>query len=230
VPGLVTGFTAGGRPLRLAHRGDWRVAPENTLEALLAAMRVPGCDGVEFDVRMARDGVPVLLHDATLARVQHLRLGVDRLDAMDLARHGIPRLDEVLAALPGAWMDVELKGDDHGEATAAVLSGARGEDPATAVISSFEPATLLAVGDLLPEWTRWLNAEDLSRATLSVAVGLGCSAVSVPWGAITPAALGRAREAGLEVAAWTVRRRATFDRLGRLGVVACCVEAAALDG
>ena len=86
------------------------------------------------------------------------------------------------------------------------------------------------MGERLPGWTRWLNAEDLSQATLSLAVGLGARGVSVQWGAITPAALGRAGDAGLEVAAWTVRRRATFDRLARLGVVACCVEAAALDG
>jgi glycerophosphoryl diester phosphodiesterase len=230
VGGLVGGLEAGRRPLRLAHRGDWRVAPENTLEALLASMRVPGCDGVEFDVRISRDGVPVLLHDATLTRVQHVRLGVDRLDAAELAGHGIPRLDEVLAALPQAWMDIELKGDDHGETTAAVLRAARGDEPATAVISSFESPTLVAMGDRLPGWTRWLNTGDLSLATLSLAIGLGCRGVSVLWGAITPAAVGRAQDAGLEVAAWTVRRRPTFDRLGRLGVVACCVEAAALDG
>jgi glycerophosphoryl diester phosphodiesterase len=193
-------------------------------------MLVSGCDGVEFDVRLARDGVPVLLHDATLTRVQHVGLGVDRLDASELAGHAIPRLDVVLAALPRAWMDIELKGDDHGEATADVLRAARGEEPANAVISSFESATLLAMRDRLPGWTRWLNAEDLSPATLSLAAGLGCSGVSVLWGAITPAACRRATHAGLEVAAWTVRRRATFDRLGRLGVVACCVEAAALDG
>jgi glycerophosphoryl diester phosphodiesterase len=193
-------------------------------------MRVPGCDGVEFDVRLSRDGVPVLLHDATLTRVQHRRRGVDRLDAVEIAGHGIPRLDEVLAALSQAWMDIELKGDGHGEATADVLRFARGEAPGAAVISSFEPPTLMAMRDLLPAWTRWLNAEDLSPSTLSLAVGLGCRGVSVLWGAITPAALGRATDAGLEVAAWTVRRRATFDRLGRLGVVACCVEAAALDG
>jgi glycerophosphoryl diester phosphodiesterase len=230
VVGLEAGLVDERRPLRLAHRGDWRVAPENTLGALLAAMLVPGCDGVEFDVRLARDGVPVLLHDATLTRVQHVGLDVDRLDASELAGHAIPRLDVVLAALPRAWMDIELKGQDHGEATADVLRAARGEEPANAVISSFEPATLLAMRDRLPGWTRWLNAEDLSPATLSLAVGLGCSGVSVLWGAITPAACRRATHAGLEVAAWTVRRRATFDRLGGLGVVACCVEAAALDG
>jgi glycerophosphoryl diester phosphodiesterase len=230
VTGLAAGLVAGGRPLRLAHRGDRRAAPENTLEAVLAAMRIPGCDGVEFDVRLSRDGIPVLLHDATLARVQHVRQEVGGIDAAELAGHGIPRLDEVLAALPDAWMDIELKGDDHGEATAAVLRAARGDAPATAVISSFEPPTLVAMGERLSGWTRWLNAEDLAPATLSLAVGLGCRGVSVLWGAITPAAVERATDAGLGVAAWTVRRRATFDRLGRLGVVACCVEGAALDG
>ena len=44
---------------------------------------------------------------------------------------------------------------------------------------------------------------------------------------ITPALVRTANEAGLEVAAWTVRRRSTFLRLGRLGVRAVCVEAAA---
>ena len=116
---------SGGRPLRLAHRGDWRVAPENTLAAFRAAMRVPGCDGVEFDVRISRDGVPVLLHDATLSRVQHRRERVDRLTAAELGETGIPRLDAVLAALRGAWLDVELKGNDHGDATADALRSAR---------------------------------------------------------------------------------------------------------
>jgi glycerophosphoryl diester phosphodiesterase len=222
---------AGPRPLRLAHRGDWRRAPENTLEALLAALEVPACDGVEFDVRLSRDGIPVLLHDETLARVQHRAAHVRDLPAAELARHGIPELAAVLRALPArAFLDVELKGDDHGEATAAVLRAARGEAPDRGVISSFEGATLAAMADRLPGWPRWLNAGDLAPATISLAVGLGCRGVSVLWGAITPATIRAARGAGLEVAAWTVRRRATFDRLARLGVVAACVEGAALDG
>jgi glycerophosphoryl diester phosphodiesterase len=219
---------AAGRALRLAHRGDWRVAPENTLAALEAAMRVPGCDGVEFDVRLSRDGVPVLLHDDTLGRVQHVRERVDRLTADELAAHDVPRLAEVLQALPGAWMDVELKGEDHADATADVLRSARGDAPDDAVITSFDPPALVAMRDRLPGWGRWLNADELDPGTLSLAVGLDCRGVSVLWGGITPASMARAREAGLEVAAWTVRRTPTFDRMGRLGVVACCVEGAAL--
>ena len=43
-------------------------------------------------------------------------------------------------------------------------------------------------------------------------------------------AVALAAAAGLDVAAWTVRRRATFDRLAGLGIAAVCVEASALDG
>ena len=220
-----------GRPLRLAHRGDWRRAPENTLEALRGAMEIPACDGVEFDVRISSDGVPVILHDETLARVQQRPRRVDELTAADLAASGVPALAAVLAALPrGAFLDVELKGEDHGEATARVLRDGRGAAPDRAVVSSFEASSLAAMGDLLPGWPRWLNADDLSPATLSLALGLGCRGISVLWGSITPAAMRAAGAAGLEIAAWTVRRRATFERLGRLGVVAICAEGAALDG
>ena len=161
---------ARGRPLRLAHRGDWRVAPENTLAALEAAMRIPGCDGVEFDVRLSRDGVPVLLHDATLARVQGApgarrpcrRRGAGRASASRAWTRSWPRSRD-------AWLDIELKGDDHGDATASVLRAARGEAPGSAVVSSFEPPTLVAMGERLPGWGRWLNTEDLAPATLSLA-------------------------------------------------------------
>lgn len=230
-PGPAGGARATRAPLRLAHRGDWRLAPENSIEALVAAKRVPGCDGVEFDVRLDRDGVPVLLHDETLWRVQRRSGRVDALGAAALASLGIPTLAAALDALgPEPFLDVELKGDDHGEGTAAVLRAARGEEGRRAFLSSFEPPTLVAMGERLPGWARWLNTEDLSPATLSLAVGLGCAGVSVLWGSITPASVRAAHAAGLQVAAWTVLRRATFDRLARLGIAVMCVEGAALDG
>ncbi len=221
----------GTRALRLAHRGDWRRAPENSLAALVAAIAVPGCDGVEFDVRLSHDGVPVLLHDETLARVQGRPQRVDALTGVEAAEFGIPSLVDVLAALPAdAFLDIELKGDDHGATTAEVLRAGRGVAPSRALLSSFEPSTLAAMADRLPGWRRWLNTEDLAPQTLSLARGLGCAGVSVLWGSITPRAVREAGDIGLEVAAWTVRRVATRERLARLGVVACCVEGAALEG
>jgi glycerophosphoryl diester phosphodiesterase len=55
------------RPLIVAHRGASAHAPENTLAAFQMAMDV-GAEGVEFDVRLAKDGVPVVIHDPDLRR------------------------------------------------------------------------------------------------------------------------------------------------------------------
>src|SRR5687767_15022730 len=127
--------------LRLAHRGDWRQAPENTLPALVAALRAPACDGVEFDVRVAADGVPVVLHDETLARVQGRPEAVGSLRARALEDLGVPALEDVLAALPHrAFLDVELKGR-HDRTVVEVLAAGRGPGLVNAVVSSFEPDT-----------------------------------------------------------------------------------------
>ncbi len=216
--------------LRLAHRGDWRRAPENTLPALVAALAIDGCDGLEFDVRVSADGVPVLLHDETLARVQGRPERVDTLRARDLEELGVPALADVLAAIPhSAFLDVELKGR-HDRAVVEVLAAGRGPGLVNAVVSSFEHEALERISRLVPDWPRWLNALDLGPSTIEVATDLGCAAISVEWHAIDRAAMARAGRAGLDVAAWTVRGRPTFARLERLGVVAACVEAAALDG
>jgi len=65
---------------------------------------------------------------------------------------------------------------------------------------------------------------------VSSAVALGCRGIAVGWRALGRSGLTRARDHGLEVAAYTVRRRSTFERLAGLGIVAVCVEGAALDG
>jgi glycerophosphoryl diester phosphodiesterase len=54
-------------PLILGHRGASAVAPENTLAAFSRAI-LDGADGIEFDVRLSRDKVPMVIHDANLKR------------------------------------------------------------------------------------------------------------------------------------------------------------------
>jgi len=218
------------RSLRLAHRGDGRRATENTIPAFLAALRVPGCDGLEFDVRAARGGVAVCYHDETLARVHGVDRRVEEMTVDELEALGIPTLADALAAVPRrAFLDVELKGDPGRGAFEALVAG-RGPGLERAVVSSFEAATLRRVGGWAPSWPRWLNARDASPATIATAIDLDCRGISVEWHALDPGTIARAREAGLAVAAWTVRRRPTARRLARLGVAAICVEAAALDG
>ncbi|HEX8938641.1 MAG TPA: glycerophosphodiester phosphodiesterase [Candidatus Limnocylindrales bacterium] len=217
-----------GRTLRLAHRGDHRAAPENSLEAFRAALAVPGCDGLEFDVRGSRDGVPVVIHDETLERVQGRPWRVDRLTAAELEPLGVPALEAVLRNVPHrCFLDVELKAD-LGRSVVEVLSAARGPQLGAAVVSSFEAAALRSIRHLAPTWPTWLNADDLGPATLDLATELGCAGVSAEWHALDEGALAGAAGRGLAVAAWTVTDPAVRDRLAGLGLAAVCVEGSAL--
>ncbi len=56
-----------GRLMSCAHRGDMVYYPENSIEGIISAIMM-GCDMVEIDPRLTKDGVFVLLHDATLTR------------------------------------------------------------------------------------------------------------------------------------------------------------------
>ena len=56
------------KPLIIAHRGASELAPENTFAAFQKAIE-DGADGIEFDVRLTRDLVPVVYHDAKLKRL-----------------------------------------------------------------------------------------------------------------------------------------------------------------
>ena len=117
-------------PARIAHRGAGREAPENTL----AAMRTGAALGwrmVEFDAALTADGVPVLMHDETLARTTGRpgRVVDARWPSLRDADAGgwagqrwrgepVPRLDAVLAwlAANGIAANVEIKpapGDAH---------------------------------------------------------------------------------------------------------------------
>ena len=221
--------------LRLAHRGDWRVAPENSLAAMVAALRVKGCDWLEFDVRSSMDGVPVLLHDETLARVQRIPAKCVTLTAAELADHGIPTLGEVLAAVGcDPFLDVELKEAVPAAIDVLELERGRVDDDGRpelrdAVVSAFEVETLRWLARERPTWPRWLNALDLSATTVATATELGCVAISAQWQSIDAAGVARAADAGLSVAAWTVRGADDFRALEALGVAAVCVEAEALD-
>src|SRR5687767_13013785 len=60
-------------PVLVAHRGDPTHYPENSLAGMRAALAA-GAQAIEFDLQLTADGIPVLMHDESLARVT----GVDR--------------------------------------------------------------------------------------------------------------------------------------------------------
>ncbi len=222
--------------LRLAHRGDWRVAPENSLAAIQAALAVPGCDGLEFDIRCSSDGVAVLLHDETLARVQRIPAACVTLTAAELAQHGIATLGQVLGAIGcDPFLDVELKEPVQGAIDVLELERGRiGDDGRptlrSTAVSSFDHGILRWLGDQRPTWPRWLNAYDLSSTTIAHALELGCGAIAVEHHALDADGVARVHDAGLAFAVFTVRDQETYRRIQDFGAIAICAEAGALDG
>ncbi|HEX7019052.1 MAG TPA: glycerophosphodiester phosphodiesterase [Gemmatimonadaceae bacterium] len=108
--------------LVFAHRGGAALRPENTIAAFDHGLSL-GADGLELDVRLSRDGIVVVHHDAMLERTTDARGPVSRLTADELARvdaaarHpefrgsgiGVPTLREVLRRYRDARIIIELK-------------------------------------------------------------------------------------------------------------------------
>jgi len=104
-----------------AHRGNSSTAPENTLSAF-RAVAPSGADGVEFDVQLSRDGVPVVIHDETLERTTDGKGGVGEHSAAQLARldagrwfgatfagEPVPTLEQTLDVFRGTPLRVNIE-------------------------------------------------------------------------------------------------------------------------
>ncbi len=76
------------RPLIIAHRGASAHAPENTLAAFHLGIE-SGADGVEFDVQLAADGVPVVIHDLDLKRTGRRNDRVSQLTSTQLGKFDV---------------------------------------------------------------------------------------------------------------------------------------------
>jgi glycerophosphoryl diester phosphodiesterase len=106
------------RPV-IAHRGASGQYPENTMLAFTRAL-AQGADAFELDVRVTADGVPVVLHDATLDRTTNRRGAVCRLSLREVReaaggeRERVPLLADLLECFPGTPLIVEIK--DHAAA------------------------------------------------------------------------------------------------------------------
>jgi glycerophosphoryl diester phosphodiesterase len=93
--------------LVIAHRGYHATVPENTLAAFEAAV-MAGVNGIETDVRINRDGVPILMHDRIIGHGQ--AVADQTLSEIEqTVGHEVPTLDEALEHFPDILWNVEIK-------------------------------------------------------------------------------------------------------------------------
>lgn len=224
-------------PRWIAHRGAGLLAPENTL----AAFRVGAAYGYrafECDVKLSADGVPFLLHDATLERTTNgsgraADLAWDALSQLDAGSwHGRthageppPTLRAVAAFVRanGHVLNIEIKptpGDELptgrtvGQHAAALWAGSA----VPPLLSSFRPEALLGVRESAPELPRALLLDTLWDGWFDIAVALGCVAVVANHELMHAPLREQLRGAGLRALCYTVNDVADAERLLALDI------------
>jgi glycerophosphoryl diester phosphodiesterase len=229
----------------LGHRGASADAPENTLAAFRLAIE-QGADGVELDAWRCATGEVVVVHDEDLARVGGAPLRVPdsplaALRAVDVGAwkgerfrgERIPLLSEVLEALPGAIVNVELKsrgGRDLGLARAAAEAIWRAGAGGRVVVSSFDWRLLAAFRLASPDVAAGLLFEPTRAWRLATALAVRAlrpAAVHPDLALATDARVRRWSGRGLAVNVWTVDDPAEAVRLARAGAAAVITNAPA---
>jgi glycerophosphoryl diester phosphodiesterase len=192
----------------------------------MAAFRLgleQGADGIELDVHVSADGVPVVIHDATLERTTS---GVGRVSEVSaalildaVARGGgvraeshVPALRDVLAWLPeDRGLVLDVKAVAAVEPTVELLAAARRASPGVTRLISFLPEAIelaRALGPWLPTGLLLDEREDLIAGVAWARAGGHASVV--PWerdlgvGADLARGVAAAHEAGLELGCYTV--------------------------
>src|SRR5215468_10097412 len=217
------------KPAIVGHRGFGAGTrsgyPENTLESCLAAV-AHGLSWVELDVRRSRDGQLVIGHDPVTADGEFVAART----AGELAASGIPRLEDVMAALPpGVAVNLDVKTiiedalDPPHRRTGALVAGVlrRYAGQRRLLVSSFDPSLLtylLERKDTRPGVSlgliTWLDFPVWHA--IPAAANLGLDAVCLHTGTLglrpdgqrplrltIETVIGLAHQAGLEVLVWS---------------------------
>lgn len=203
-------------PLLLGHRGAPAELPENTLAGFRRAVEL-GADGVELDVQLSADGVPVVIHDCTLQRTT---AGHGRVDQLPWARlrEWVPSLAEAAAwgAGSGAWLNVEIKAAGAEATVLAALERAGAMD--RSILSSFLPATVREARALEPRLPCCLLTERWDAGAQLAAAETGATGVCLEDRGASDSAVAELRAAGLPVVVWTADDPARIRALLRGGV------------
>jgi glycerophosphoryl diester phosphodiesterase len=214
-----------GRPLVIGHRGAAKVAPENSLEGLAAAVAA-GADLVEFDVERSGDGTALAIGHPGVARIGPPPTFEDALDF--LATQTI-----------GVHVDLKLAGAEKEVAAALRRHGLEERT----VVSTHDARSLRALGEIAPElglaisypmdrlgaaaipWPRivvrssaaTLRSAMRARVPILLAASRG-NALSLHHAIVSAAVVRAAHNRGAAVIAWTVNDPARVAALARLGI------------
>jgi glycerophosphoryl diester phosphodiesterase len=234
------------KPLIIGHRGASAIAPENTIAAFRMALDV-GADGIEFDVRLTRDGIPVVIHDDNLERTGSVprrvaALSLTQLKDVDVgswfhptsfAGERVPTLEEVFELFEStqALLYLEMKCDpaERDRLAMACCESLRASSlKDRVVIECFDLLGIYAVKNIDADIkTAALFEPRLTPRSLPFggriadqALRVNADEVALHHRLATKRVIDTARRLGLKVVVWTVDDEAWIRRAASHGITA----------
>jgi len=189
----------------IGHRGTAGLALENTLESFRLALDL-GVDGVEFDVRITRDGNPVVCHDEMLNRISDSAKNVSELTYAQLKKikllNGarVPLLSEVLELVGNLPVIVEIKVSGHTEAICRVFDAFPGLD---ITVASFHQDVIADMRRLRPRIPLLLAENQNPFAAVRAARRYGAG-LDLNHGLLNPYTYWQSKRYGFRIMVYTV--------------------------
>ncbi len=241
-------------PRIVAHRGGGTLAPENTIAAMRCGLD-HGFRAVEFDVMLAKDGVPVVMHDPQLGRTVAGEGSIADFTAQELAARDagiwfgpqfegepVPTYEQVarFCMQHGIWMNVEIKpvpgheeqtGWSVAQATSRLFAGQPDHRAAALpLLSSFSFAALEAARFAAAEIPRGLLIDEVPADWHAQLRQLGAISLHVNHRRLTPVLARAVKEAGFGLFCYTVNDPARARQLLEWGVDGFCTDRIDLIG
>ncbi|HJT64947.1 MAG TPA: glycerophosphodiester phosphodiesterase [Pyrinomonadaceae bacterium] len=206
-------------PLIIGHRGASVVALENTMPAFEAAIAA-GADGIEFDVRLSRDGVPVIIHDDTLSRTHGVRRRVAELTAQELRSFGVPGLRELFELMAGngllLCLEIKSREPELVELCCRIVREFGFEE--RVIVECFDLNILRYVD--LRKAALFEPRMHSEQSVIDRSLAAGATVLALHHRMAKPSLVEKAKLAGLMVVVWTVDDPAWVRRARTMGIAA----------
>jgi len=221
-------------PITIAHRGASGEAPENTMAAFRLALE-QGCDAIELDVHLSRDGQLVVCHDGTIDRTTDRTGAIRDMTADELKRadagrrfgeafegERIPLLEEVFGLVPAEIMiNVEIKDTCGRKLEPALLEAMRRHDRLdSVVVSSFDHTSLVALKRLEERVKIGLlyDCKPVRHSALAEMTGVPVYSLHPKFKRLDREDVGEAAMRGLQIYAYTINKEDAMAEAIRMGV------------
>ncbi|AZQ37733.1 glycerophosphodiester phosphodiesterase [Streptomyces cyaneochromogenes] len=204
----------------VAHRGDPYRVRENTLPSLRSALG-QGADAVEIDVRLTKDGVPVLLHDDTLKRLweqDRPLLALSAAEVRGLTAGGVPTLREALAVCDGSRVMLDLPGTPDVRAARRIVDVVRECGAQDRVYYCADAPAMLAVRAADPAAEIALTWTTLAPPRPALLDAVRPRWLNYRFGLVDHALAERVHRDGYLLSVWTPDTRRSLRRLLDVGV------------